>query len=66
MNAEIFGFGTFITSNYMFEKAIWDKLPECIFLNFDIARIKQGQFENFRKLRGLTKPNTNQKLVITG
>ena len=28
------------TSNYMFGRAIWDKLPECIFENFDIARVQ--------------------------
>ena len=29
------------TSNLMFGSAIWDKLPECIFENFEIARAKQ-------------------------
>ena len=24
----------------MFERAIWDKLPECIFENFEIAQTK--------------------------
>ena len=28
------------TSNHMFGRAIWDKLPECIFENFEIARVK--------------------------
>ena len=36
----------------MFERAIWDKLPECIFENFKIARVKRGQFQNFQKSRG--------------
>ena len=36
----------------MFRRAIWDKLPESIFENFEIARIKQGQFHNFQKSRG--------------
>ena len=31
----------------MFGKAIWDKLPECIFENFEVARVKRGQFQNF-------------------
>ena len=31
------------TINHMFRRAIWDKLPECIFENFEIARVKQGQ-----------------------
>ena len=35
----------------MFETAIWNKLPECIFENFEIARVKRGQFQNFQKLR---------------
>ena len=25
----------------MFGRAIWDKLPECIFENFEIAQVKQ-------------------------
>ena len=29
----------------MFGRAIWDKLPECIFVNFEIARVKLGQFQ---------------------
>ena len=40
------------TSNHKFGKAIWDKLPECIFENFEIARVKRGQFQNFQKSRG--------------
>ena len=36
----------------MFGRANWDKLPECIFENFEIARVKQGQFQNFQKSRG--------------
>ena len=35
----------------MFGRAIWDKLPDCIFENFEIARIKGGQFRNFQKSR---------------
>ena len=30
----------------MFGMAIWDKFPEYIFENFEIARVKQGQFQN--------------------
>ena len=33
----------------MFGRAIWDKLPKCMFENFEIARVKQGQFQNFQK-----------------
>ena len=29
----------------MFERAVWVKLPECIFQNFEIARVKRGQFQ---------------------
>ena len=38
------------TSNHMFGRAIWDKLPECIFENFEITRVKRGQFQNFLKI----------------
>ena len=31
------------TSNHMFGRAIWDKLPEPIFENFEISRLKQGK-----------------------
>ena len=37
---------------HMLGRAIWDKLPECIFKNFEISPVKQGQFQNFQKLRG--------------
>ena len=40
------------TSNHMFGRAIWDKLPECIFESSEIARVKQGQFQHFQKSRG--------------
>ena len=36
-----------ITSNQIFGRAIWDKLPKCIFENSEIAREKRGQFLNF-------------------
>ena len=39
------------TSNYMFGKSIWDKLPECIFEKFEIGRVKRGQLQNFQKSR---------------
>ena len=32
------------TSNPMLERAIWDKLPESIFENIEIARVKRGWF----------------------
>ena len=40
------------TSNHMFGRAIWDKLPERIFENFEIARVKGGKYQTFQKLRG--------------
>ena len=40
------------TSNDMLGRTILDKLPECIFENFEIARVKQGQFQIFQKSRG--------------
>ena len=39
-------------SNHMFGRANWDKLPECIFENFEIARVKQGQFPVFQNHEG--------------
>ena len=36
----------------MFERPHWDKLPECIFESFEIAQVKQEQFQNFQKPRG--------------
>ena len=33
----------------MFGRAIWDKLPESIFENFEIARVKRQNFQNFKK-----------------
>ena len=40
------------TNNRMFVRAIRDKLLEDIFENFEIARVKRGQFQNFQKSRG--------------
>ena len=33
----------------MFARAIWDKLLECVFKNFEVARVKRGQFQSFQK-----------------
>ena len=44
--------GVISTSNHMFGRAIWDKLLECIFENFEITPVKQGQFQNFQKPQG--------------
>ena len=32
----------------MLPRVIWNKLPECIFENFEIAQVKQEQFQNFK------------------
>ena len=40
------------TTNYMFGTAIWDKLHERIFENFEISRVKRWQFQNFKKSQG--------------
>ena len=32
------------TSSHMLGRAIWDKLPESIFENFEFVRVKRGQF----------------------
>ena len=40
-----------ITTNHMFGRAIWYKLPVCAFENFEIVRVKPGQFQNFQKSR---------------
>ena len=39
-------------SNHMFGRAIWDKLPKCIFENSETALVKRVQFQNFQKSRG--------------
>ena len=51
----------------MFGKAIWDKLPESIFENFEITPVKREQFQSFQKSRGqfLTKTARTEQ-VITG
>ena len=41
----------------MFGRVIWDKLPECIFENFEIARVKQGQFQNHEVIYPKNCPN---------
>ena len=50
-------------------RATWDKLPECTFGNFEIARVKQEQYQNFQKSRRLKKSpetNWNQYLLTAG
>ena len=36
----------------MFERSVWDKLPECIFENFEIARLRRGLFKIFKNHEG--------------
>ena len=57
---------TISISNHMFGRAISNKLPERIFENFKIARVKWGKFQNFQKPRGRFTPNiARTKHVIT-
>ena len=50
----------------MFGRAIWEKLSESIFENFEIVPVKLGQFLNFQKLRGWFIPKiAPTKHVIT-
>ena len=54
-------------SNHMFGRANWDKLPECIFENFEIARVKQGQFPVFQNHEddlSQKSPETNMLLLV--
>ena len=43
-------------SNHMFGRAIFDKLPKGLFRNLEMAWVKQGQYQNFQKLRGSFTP----------
>ena len=36
----------------MFKSVIWDKLPECIFENIKIGRVKRVQFKIFKNIEG--------------
>ena len=45
-------FDSLSTSNQMHGRVSWDKFPECSFLNFEIVRVKRGQFQIFQKSRG--------------
>ena len=40
------------TSNHMFGRVVWYKLPECIFGNFEIVLVKQGIFTIFKNHKG--------------
>ena len=55
------------TSNHMFGRTIWDKLPQCIIENFEIARVKSMKCQNFQKSRGWFMPKiARTKYVMTG
>ena len=50
------------TTNHMFERTTWNKLPECIFDNFSKINFQISKFQSFQKSRGhLSRklPNTN-------
>ena len=54
----------------MFERVIWDKLPECIFESFEKKKKKRWQFQNFQKSRGkrddlIITPNQQTRCVET-
>ena len=50
----------------MFGRVIWDKVPECIFENFEITGVKQGNFKIFTNHEGDLSPNypKSQYLII--
>ena len=45
------------TSNHMFGRAISDKLPKCIFENFEVSQVKLGQFKWGWFIPKLPQPN---------
>ena len=50
------------TSNHMFGRAIWDKLSECIFENFEIARVKREKV--FSSVKTKANPHFAVKLDV--
>ena len=55
------------TSDHMLGRAIWDKLSECIFENFEIARVKPGNFKIFENYEGglsQKSPEPNMWLLV--
>ena len=48
----------------MFDRATWDKLSEFVFENFEIARVKRGQFQNSQKSQGRSIPNITRTMEI--
>ena len=56
------------SSNHMFGRTIWDKLPGCISEKFEIAWVKsEDNFKVFKNSKGdLSQKITLTKHVITG
>ena len=50
----------------MFGRAISDKLPEGIFENFEITRVKQGQFQIFKNYDGDLSQKLPEANVVPG
>ena len=48
--------GEICTTNYMSCRAIWDKLPECIFENLGAAPVKTRVISKFSKIRRAIYP----------
>ena len=48
----------------MFGRAICDKLPEWIFKNFEIARVKQGQFQNHEGYLSQNSPEAHMSSLV--
>ena len=46
----------------MFGIAIWDKIPKCIFENFEIAwvNVKEGNFKIFKNQEGDLSPKSHE------
>ena len=42
----------------MLGRAIWDKLPECIFENFKLHRQNEGNFKIFKNREGYLSPKS--------
>ena len=50
----------------MFGRAIWDKLPECIFEDFEIAGVKRGLFKKLKNSRGWFIPKIARTKHVIG
>ena len=54
-------------SNHMFGREVWDKLPECIFENFETAWVKREQFQILSKIMKVIYPKISRiKHAVTG